>query len=65
MSGWKDTSEVTTTAGSIWLAQRQAYNAGVADERARLLAVLEDDTHPIWFGALQPAFIALVKGEQL
>lgn len=63
MNEWTGNDEVTTTAGSIWLAQRQAYNAGIADERARLLAVLEDDTHPIWFGALQPAFIALVKGE--
>ena len=64
MNDWTGNDEVTTTAGSIWLAQRQAYNAGVTDERARLLKVLEDDTNPIWFGQLQPAFIALVKGEQ-
>ena len=38
---------------------------GALRERERLLKVVEDDTHPIWFGPLQSAFIALIKNEPL
>jgi hypothetical protein len=42
---WKEEDGVTTTAGTIWLAQRQAYNAGVSDERTRIVNLIEQEAH--------------------
>jgi hypothetical protein len=57
--------EVTLSLKQVRKLSAEAFEAGVASERARLLDVVEDDTHPIWFGALQDTFIALVKGEPI
>ena len=43
MSDWKETDEITTTVGSIWLSQNQAYAAGVAFERERIIKLLEEN----------------------
>jgi hypothetical protein len=55
--------EVKLTLEQVRRLSAEAFEAGIASERARLLEVVEDDTHPIWFGALQDSFIGLVKGE--
>ena len=39
---WKDDDEVTTTFGSIKLAQAQAFDAGVMSERNAILKFLHD-----------------------
>lgn len=45
-TGWKDEDEVTTTYGSIQLAQVQAYTAGQKFEQQRIIKLLEQHTHP-------------------
>jgi hypothetical protein len=47
--------EVKLTLEQVRRLSAEAFEAGIASERARLL--------PIWFGALQDSFIGLVKGE--
>ena len=54
--------EVTLSLEQVRKMSAESFEAGVQHERARLLEVVEDDTHPIWFGALQSEFLALIKG---
>jgi hypothetical protein len=55
--------EVTLSLEQVRRMSAEAFQAGVQSERERLLEVVQDDTHPIWFGALQSAFVDLVEGK--
>jgi len=39
MSEWKESDEVTTTAGSLWLSQQQAYLGGLNGCRQAIQAL--------------------------
>ena len=41
MSDWNDADEVTTTYGTIQLAQKQAYEAGRQAEREAIIETFE------------------------
>lgn len=40
---WQDRDEVTTTYGSIQLAQRQAFQAGIATGKLEVLQLLKQE----------------------
>lgn len=67
-TGWKDEDEVTTTYGSIQLAQVQAYTAGQKFEQQRIIDLIERLSF-IWVGDTQliqvsrQDVIALIKGD--
>lgn len=46
VSEWQETDTVTTTAGTIWLSMKQAYQAGWNEAHKRTIELLEGRNDP-------------------